>query len=240
MKWDAWKLNITIFCTIVGVLISLQIKNVSGDDLYIPLKEIHDYRLSIEAERKEIANLKEIIEVRTNSIKEYEKAIEEGGILEELMLEELKEKKIIAGFTDLEGPGIILILDDGTRELEEGEDPNNVLVHDMDILRLVNDLKIAGAEAISINGQRLLSNSEINCAGHTIRINNQFFAQPFVIKAIGNPKVLEAALVAPGSYGELLKQYGIYIKVDTSMNVQIPRYPEEIDFQYLKAHEEGD
>ena len=120
MKWDAWKLNITIFCTIVGVLISLQIKNVSGDDLYIPLKEIHDYRLSIEAERKEIANLKEIIEVRTNSIKEYEKAIEEGGILEELMLEELKEKKIIAGFTDLEGPGIILILDDGTRELEEG------------------------------------------------------------------------------------------------------------------------
>ena len=93
----------------------------------------------------------------------------------------------------------------------------------MDILRLVNDLKIAGAEAISINGQRLLSNSEINCAGHTIRINNQFLLSP-CYKAIGNPKVLEAALVAPGSYGELLKQYGIYIKVDTSMNVQIPRY----------------
>jgi uncharacterized protein YlxW (UPF0749 family) len=240
MKWDMWKTNIMAFCILVGFLISLQIKSVSDSYLYVPLKVIYDYRLSIEAEKKEIKNLNEMFNDYNKRITEYEKIKKEGGILKEVMYQELEHQKLISGFVDVEGPGIILTLDDGTRELEEGEDPNNVLVHDMDILRLINDLKVAKAEAISINGQRLLANSEINCAGHTIRINDQLFAQPFIIKAIGDPKMLVAALTALGSYGELLKEYGVYMEVNKSLRILVPKYSEEINLKYLKAHEEGE
>ncbi|QEK11957.1 DUF881 domain-containing protein [Crassaminicella thermophila] len=240
MKGNVWKFNILMFCILLGLLISLQFKNVKGEFLFVPLKVIHEYKLAIESEKKEIENIKEIIEDRKKRIAEYEKIKEEGGKFKETISEELKEQKLISGFVDIEGPGIVLTLDDGTRELFEGEDPNNILVHDIDVLNIINDLKVAGAEAISINGQRLLGNSEINCAGHTIRINNQFFAQPFIIKAIGDAKKLEAALIAPGTYGELLKEFGLYVEVNTSVNIKIPKYSEELDFRYLKVSEEGE
>ncbi|QXM05823.1 DUF881 domain-containing protein [Crassaminicella indica] len=240
MKRGVWEFNILMLCIIVGLLFALQFKNVKGQYEYVPLKVIHDYKVLIERENKEIKNLKDMIADRENKIEEYEKIQEEGGKFKEALLKELKEEKFRSGFMDMEGPGIILTLDDGTRELEEGEDPNDVLVHDLDILSIINDLKVAGAEAISINGQRLLANSEISCGGHSMRINNQFFAQPFIIKAIGDPKKLEAALTAPVSTGELLKMYGLYVEVNTSLNIKIPKYSEEINFRYLKVSEEGE
>lgn len=240
MRLGVWKLNILILCILLGFLISLQIKSVNEDYQYVPLKDIYDYKLSIESEKKEIENIRKILQERKKRIDEYEQIKEEGGILKETMKKELENIKLTSGFLDVQGPGIILTVDDGTRELYEGEDPNNVLVHDIDVLNLINDLKVAGAEAISINGQRLLAMSEINCAGHTIRINNQVFAQPFIIKAIGEPKTLEAAIIAPGQYGELLKEYGLYIEINTSINLTIPKYSEELNFKYLNVYKEGE
>ncbi|KXG75013.1 DUF881 domain-containing protein [Thermotalea metallivorans] len=240
MKYNVWKLNILLFSILVGFAISLQAKNVKGEYLYVPLKVIHDYKVAIESERKEMENLQKMILEKKKQMEEYKKIKQEGGVIKEAMQKELEEQKLIGGFVDVEGPGIILVVNDGTRELYEGEDPNNVLVHDIDVLNLVNDLKVAGAEAISINGQRLLATSEMSCAGYTIRINNQVFAQPFVIKAIGDPKTLEAALNAPGTYARFLKEIvGLYIEVNTVLNIKIPKYSEEIDFQYLKPAEEG-
>lgn len=233
-------MNTLVFFILLGMLISLQIKSVTKDYLYVPLDVIYDYKLDIESEKKEIANLKKIINERNNRITSYEKIKSEGGILKEAMVEELENQKLIGGFLDVEGPGILIVVDDAERELYEGEEPNNVLVHDIDVLNIINDLKIAGAEAISINGQRLLSTSEINCAGHSIRINNQFFAQPFIIKAIGDAKVLEASLTAPGTYGAFLQEVGLYLEVNTGINIRIPKYSEEMNFNYLKVSEEGE
>ncbi|TCO79298.1 DUF881 domain-containing protein [Marinisporobacter balticus] len=241
MKRNVWKFNILMFAIVLGLLCTLQFKNVQGQYEYVPMKVIHDYKIAMESEKKEIANLREMIEDRKNKITEYEKIKEEGGRFKETMEEEINAQKLISGFVDVEGPGVILTLDDGTRELYEGEEADAVMVHDADILNIIRDLKVAGAEAISINGQRLLANSEINCGGHSMRINNQFFAQPFIIKAIGDPKKLEAALILPVSYGAKLKDiYGLYVEVNTVLNMKIPKYSEGVDFKYLKVLEEGE
>ena len=240
MKLSAWNFNILVLCIMLGVLISLQIKSVNGGYLYVPLKTIHDYKIAIRSEEKEIENLRKILNDRKEQVSQYARIKEDGGVIKEAMLDELKERQLISGFTDVEGQGIILVVNDATRDLYEGEDLNNVLVHDIDILNLINDLKVAGAEAISINGQRLLATSEINCNGHNIRINNQIFAQPFIIRAIGESKTLEAALVAPHTYGYFLKNVvGLYIEVNTGLNIRISRYSEEMNNKYLKAVEEG-
>ncbi|WP_110943112.1 DUF881 domain-containing protein [Inediibacterium massiliense] len=241
MKHNMWRINILMFCILLGVVIAMQLKNVQGHYQYVPLKVIHDYKLSIESQNKEVEKLKEMLKDRTKSIHEYEQSKEEGGKFKETMIKELEEQKLISGFTDVEGSGVVITLDDSTRELYEGEKAEDVIVHDIYVLNIVNDLKVAGAEAISINGQRLLSMSEMVCAGHTIRINNQVFAQPFIIKAIGDPKKLEAAMLAPESTAQYIKEiYELYVEVNTSINIKIPKFSEEVDFKYLKVVEEGE
>jgi uncharacterized protein YlxW (UPF0749 family) len=240
MKFSRWKFNVLLFAILIGFSVSLQVKNVKGEYQYVPLRVIHDYKIAIESEQKEIENLYKTLQDKKNQVIEYERIKETGGDIEDAMLQELNEQKLIAGFVDVEGPGVILVLNDGTRELFEGEDPNAVLVHDMDVLTLLNDLKEAGAEAISINGQRVLATSEMTCAGYTIRINNQVFAQPFIIKAIGDPKTLEASLKAPGSHAQILKDfYGLYIEVNTVLNMKIDKFSEDINQHYLTEVKEG-
>ena len=238
MKMNILKFITLILCTLLGFIIALQIKSVKGEYLYVPLPVIHNYKLALQAEKKEIEQLQNTIKDINERIQEYKEIKSKGGQLKDSMLEELQEIKLYGGFLDVEGPGVVVILNDGTRELYEGENPNNVLIHDGDVFNILNDLKKAGAEAISINGQRIVSFSEISCAGYTIRINGQVFGQPFIIRAIGDPKTLEAAMVAPGTYGAMLVDVGLYVEVNTVLNLQIAKYNEDLRMDHLQVIKE--
>jgi uncharacterized protein YlxW (UPF0749 family) len=147
--------------------------------------------------KEELKQIQLLIGAQEAKLSKYESAIASEGSIQEILIQDIELMKIHSGYYDLEGPGVMVLLSDSDRELYEGEDPNNVIVHDADVLKIMNDLKTAGAEALSINGQRVLSTSEIQCAGATITINQFTYAQPFVIKAIGNPDLLNAAIRAP-------------------------------------------
>jgi len=238
MKMNVQRFTVFVLCTLLGIIISLQIKSVKGDYLYVPLSDISDLMLTIKAEELEITQLKDKIVNIQDKVEQYKEIRTSGGKIRESMLEELRELMLVSGSVDVDGPGVVVVLNDGTRELYEGEDPNNVIIHDGDVLNILNDLKTAGAEAISINGQRVMSFSEISCAGYTIRINGQVFGQPFIIRAIGDIKTLEAAMNAPGTYGDFLKQIGLFMEVSTASNLSIKKYSEEFDIKNLQVVDE--
>lgn len=229
-----------LFCILIGLLISIQSRIITGSFLYISPKILQEYDNSIKTEKMEIEQMKILISEKQKKLDAYQSFSGESDSILSTMTQELNKIKLISGFTDVQGEGVIITLDDGTRELYQGEDPNDILVHDIDLLTIINDLKVAGAEAISINGQRIINNSEINCSGHSVRINNQFFAQPFIIKAIGAPKTLESAISAPGTYGELLREYGLILNVNKSINIRIAKYSEGNNYKFLKTVEEGE
>jgi len=233
------KFIVFLLTTLLGISIAFQIKDTNKRYQYVPLKTIYDYQKQLDKEKAEITNLNILIESYKNKITEYENVRLKDGDITNLLKEEIKEYKNLAGYNDMQGPGIILIMDDAVRDLYEGEDPNNVIVHNIDVLNIVNDLKIAGAEAISINGQRLLANSEIDCSGYTIKVNSEEYGMPIIIKAIGEPKQLEAAIKAPGTYGNFLKDFGLFLEVNTSVSIKVPKFSEEIIYNYL-TNEEGD
>jgi len=232
------KFTIFVLCTLLGLIISLQVKSVKGDYLYVPLSDISDLRRSIKAEELEITQLKEEIENIKDKVQQYQEIRTSGGKIRESMIGELGELMLVSGSVDVDGPGIVVVLNDGTRELYEGENPNNVIIHDGDVLNILNDLKVAGAEAISINGQRVMSFSEISCAGYTIRINGLVFGQPFIFRAIGDAKTLEAAIIAPGTYGDFLKEIGLFIEVSTASNLSIKKYSEDFNIKNLQVVDE--
>ena len=140
------------------------------------------------------------------------------------MKEELNLANILLGTTEVEGNGI-------TIELEDGKD----LVHQEDLIEIVNELKNAGAEAIAVNDQRIVNTSFISCDGNVILIDGNKVGTPFNILAIGSPEMLYGALTRNGGFLEILQnKYGIKVEVKKTNNLKIPKYNGLINYKYMK------
>lgn len=99
-----------------------------------------------------------------------------------------------AGLAAVSGVGVTVVLQDAARPSFPGEPAQLQLVHDQYVLHIVGLLSAAGARAISIAGQRYVSTTAIYCAGPTISVNGVTSGSPFVIRAVGQPTRLLAAL----------------------------------------------
>lgn len=152
--------------------------------------------------------------------------------------EELKKNNTLLGLTDVTGSGIIIELEDGKKEdsILTIETANSKLIHNEDLLSLVNELRNAGAEAIEINGQRIINTSAITCEGTVIKINGERVGSPFTIKAIGSQALLYGQITRIGSYLDAMIEDGVIVKdVIKSDNITINKYNGAITFKYMKT-----
>ncbi|MBF4691608.1 DUF881 domain-containing protein [Fusibacter ferrireducens] len=234
MKLTSFQKKMFALTVLLGILSTMQFRAVNSGYKYMSIKEMYANSIELESQNAELVQLRAKADSLKVKIDEFQKARTDVSIDYENVLQlEIENTKKVAGLTNVEGPGIVIIVTDGTRELYENERPDVVTVHDIDIRAMVDDLRNAGAEAISINDQRVIFNkSEIQCTGPTIKINDQVFAVPFVIKAIGDRKYLESAINEPGSFSESLRKWGVFVEVNTSINVSIPAYEGTMENQY--------
>lgn len=144
---------------------------------------------------------------------------------------ELKELNMYLGLTEVEGEGITITLRDNTSSLIS---TSTDLVHDGDLRAVVNELKNAGAEAISINGQRIVPSTSINCVGTVIQVNDEVVGAPFIIKAIGNKGNLNSGIMRPGGFIEWLVEDGINVETKASDNIKINKYNGVLTDKYIK------
>ena len=167
--------------------------------------------------------------------------IDKGKSVLEIEVIEIKLNNNLLGLTDLEGEGVEITLQDDPNATVDSisvlDQISNHLVHDSDIRMIVNELKNAGAEAISINGQRVVSTTSIICIGNVIKVNDARVSSPFVIKAIGFPERLMTALDRPGGFLEELNSYGIVTSMKKSSKVEIPKYSGVISAKYMRTQE---
>lgn len=226
---------------ILGVLISLQYKVVNSGIKYVRVQDLYLLKNEIVRDRAEIEQYKKSLVEKKKELEKYSQSSTDTGQVERILRTDLSNQMTWLGLTNVQGPGIIILVTDSNRDLMENEQPENLMIHDYDIRAFVDDLFAAGAEAVSINDQRVvLTKRDIVCNGPTIRINNRLVAQPFVIKAIGDRDFLEAAVTAPGKYGNSLKLFGLFVEVNSSVNVEIPAYHGNLEFKHLKPVEEND
>ena len=146
----------------------------------------------------------------------------------------IKSNQQLLGLTDVSGQGIIIRLDED-REVDSQEvvDISAYLVHEEDLLYIVNELFNSGADAISINEQRIVNTTSILCDGNIVRINGKMVGVPIEIKAIGYPEALEPALSRPGGYLQLMADQGVVVTVEKSDNITIPKYEGVYSYDYL-------
>lgn len=240
-KWNNANLIIFTFSILLGIIIAIQFKQNISYIAPVTLSSIQATRNEINALNKEIEELNAMLKDRQAKIEMLESIASGDENIIDILQSELERNKLIAGFKKVEGPGIVIKMEDNLSEDAFGQEYDLDIIHDADVLRIINDLRAAGAEAISINEQRVLSISEIKCGGPIIRINGRSIATPFYIKAIGDPKLLSAAVNAPNTYGYALK-YIDQLNIETSIeeSITIPGYMGSASFRYAKPIKEGD
>ncbi len=197
-------------------------------------KELEERRNAL---LEEIRTLEEVID-------QYEEKAAERIHKGEQIREELQKSRMMANLLDVEGPGVEIILDDRKRDSILDSDPGMLgyyIVHDSDLLEVVNELRAAGAEAIAINGVRIIETSRISCGGPTINVGKeQRFVPPFVIHAVGDPEALTSYFQREDSIYQTLMYWGLRFEIKKKDLIQIPRYIGDLEYKYAKPIEEGE
>jgi len=198
---------------LLGIMLSMQYKSVNYNQA---MSSLNNKRIEeLKEELIKLQNQKNELQDRYTKLEEenqtYAKVKEGDSEAVQQIKNSLKKARIFAGLETVKGAGLIITLDDN----------DFVHVEDNDILQIVNELRASGAQAISVNDERIVAMTEIREAGTNIVINGKQFKAPFVIKAIADPDELERSMTFIGGYLDFLTN-------DLQMNVTLKKSDEII------------
>lgn len=234
------KVWLLLICMILGIFLSAQFKviqkNFSSEGL-TPNQKLTQMAV-------ELKQLREEKETLLKDLAEYDaklSAIEETASQENVVIKNLRgdldKYKLIAGFKDVKGEGVVISIDNPPNDVNFNYDVNIVYEFEL-LLSVVNELNAAGAEAICINDQRIISTTEIRTAGNAININSIPQSPPYVIKAIGNKDTLDGAVNQIFGIVSILRDRRYQVSVRKLDEVVIPRYNDVVRIDYAKPVEE--
>jgi len=239
MKTNEANIFIFIASIFIGILIAsnMNFSEVNNKVLLTPAEyqEVYDYNRKLTSD---IKNLNEKYNDYYAKLQAYkENKNNKDHVLDE-MKKEIYNNEIILGNVDVEGEGILINLSDASDEFQENVvDPSDYstrIVHDSDIVNVINELKIAGAEAISLNGQRITDRSSILCWGVFVELDGVKVPGPFNIKAIGNKDKLYSYMVADGGYISFLKIRGIKVDINKYDKIKILASDKSYDYSFMR------
>lgn len=124
--------------------------------------------------------------------------------------EEIAKNEILLGITDVKGEGIVI-------NILDGQD----LIHQEDLIIMIDELKNSGAQAISINDQRITNSTYLYCDGAVILIDGEKIGNPFTIKAIGDSETIYGAITRNKGYISVLEKDKLEVNIEKSDNVEI-------------------
>ena len=182
---------------------------------------------------EELKGVKDKINEYTQDEKSEEEAFE-------LLKDEVNEANMLLGKTDVKGEGVIITISSETTS--NSSDSNSTIINDVDqveithedLLHLVNELNLAGAEAIEINGERVVTTTDIFDVGNFILINGQRTKAPYTIKAIGNQSYLESALSVKDGYIDEYRSRGYNVEISKEKEIVVKKYEGEMTLKYVK------
>ena len=220
--------SIGLAALILTTIMFTQFKTVEQTDITaIETMRETELRTELADWKNKYEEIEEKLNETENKILEYQSEITDTQKSSTILENELNETENYLGYTKLRGEGIIINLEDNDfRSIER-----------WDLLQLINELKLAGAEAISINDERVVSTTEIATVGtQFILINGNRTPAPFTVKAIGNKKYLESAITIKGGYIDEMKVNEKTVSYVVEDQIEIPAYTKRITFDYAEAN----
>lgn len=221
-------ITIGIICILLTSVMFVQFKSVQViEESGISAMQEAELRTEYSEIREKSKELETSLEEVKNSIDEYNnKSTDNQGAIN-LLRADVQKAKMDLGYTDVKGPGLIITISDG--QLTSSEGYENIKYYDL--LFAVNELKYAGAEAISIDDQRIVSTSYI-VEPRAIMVDGQRVSSPYVIKVIGDTKYLESVINIKGGLKDEMEANGKNISYTVEDEVLIYKYNDLIEINY--------
>lgn len=219
----------------MGLMIAVQFRLYREIQQTVPIQRVQRLMAEVQAARKERDDLQNRVAGLRN---ELDAATAQTGL--QPLKKKLDRYQIEAGIVPVSGPGIEVVLDDSNVSLQPGQNPNLYVIHDEDILRVLNELRVAGAEVLAVNNERVLANTEVRCIGPSILVNTKRLAAPFRITAVGDPDYLASALTMRGGVVDTLQQFwGIQVSIKKMDQVIIPAFKGSQKYVHARPYLEG-
>ncbi|MCL5109477.1 MAG: DUF881 domain-containing protein [Chloroflexi bacterium] len=223
---------------VLGVFVTAQLRSQPSSP---PVDEDYAGRIGAETiarlEAEQSGLKQEITDLRKQITVQQEQAAKTKASFSEIS-DDLKSEQLQAGLTPLAGPGLLVTLDDSTiKTVPPGEDPNNYLVHEYFLRDMLNVLWSSGAEAISLNDERIVSTTSVYCVGSTILVNSTRLSAPYVFTVIGDAGKIQAALNDPAALALLkyrVQFYGLKMKVEPQAQAHVPAFNGTLKVRYAE------
>ena len=231
IKFDKANVTMSISILLVSVVLVavlfIQFKTVEKvNETEIETMRDEELREKISYWKSKYEETNEKLQETNSKIVEYKEKIESNEEASGLLDEELKKTQLILGTTDVVGEGVVVTL----------TDTEDHPIKAIDLIDLLNELRYAGAEAISINGIRVINMTDIaDIDTYIIMKPSQRIVSPYVVKAIGNQTYLTSNLCQKNSgFFDKYNNSGKSVKLEKQRNIKIPKYSANIEIKYMK------
>ncbi len=234
---DNWVIPVSILGVVLGIMFTsawvTQQNRPTRLGLTDPSQEQRIALGPIDLQQKNAQLAQEVARLRDEKTRlENSVATQTGS--SKLLNQELQAAKEFACLTDVEGPGVVVTLRDSQKPVTEYV--QDQIIHDGDVLRVVNELWNAGANAISVNNNRVAPTTAIRCVGSTILVNNTPVASPIAVRAIGDPATLLGALNLPGGVlSEIRSTDPAMVQIDTVSEMTISAFTGSTQMKFSKV-----
>ena len=232
-------ITLGIMCFILTVAICIQLKTIENTTTTVSqsLKE-NGLRDEVLKWKEKYDNAYAELTYSTKELEDVRKQATQNDTKSLAKQEEIKQNNMLLGLYEVKGEGIqIKLADNNTGILKNGNEAFDLsaqLVHYDDLIEVINALNNAGAEAISINGQRIIQTTAITCEGNVIKIHGQKVSSPFTIKAIGSQGLLYGSLTMIGGYLYILDEAGVIVEVNQLDDLTVEKYTGVINYKYVR------
>jgi uncharacterized protein YlxW (UPF0749 family) len=222
----SWQVTLTVALAALGFLIAAQLRSEGPRVRYTTQERSPLVETALGLQSNQEALKARILDLN-RQIRDVQGSGQGSAALVKSLNDQLEAARVAAGLVAVEGPGMVLQLDDSTVPVPSGASAADYLVTAQDLRTAVDGLWLAGAEAIAVNGERVTAVTAISDIGGSVLVNYAYLSPPYQITALG-PKGLYDRLSAQPTFAELVRTradaFGIQISFAEPDKVVIPAY----------------
>lgn len=221
-----------VLLALMGFLLVTQVRATRHlrEQPEVRTRNLYALATMLRQEREARRQLEVQLEELQRRVREFEQAAASGRTALEALRRQVEEYRLALGLVPVEGPGVVVHVAEPQPRPAQG----SAAVQYQDLVAVANELWAAGAEAVAVNGQRVVATSGFSQVGGTILVNLRRLSPPFVVEAIGEPATLEGALNIRGGVVEGLRGLGLDIRVERRNRIRLPAFQGGFQFEHAR------
>ena len=230
----SWQVTLGLALLALGFLIAAQLASEGPRIRYTSLERTPLVETAIDLQAQQENLKKQVLDLR-GVIQQLEAAGQGGTQLTRDLNDQLQQARIAGGLVAMSGPGVVIRLKDSSLPVPPESTSRDYLVSGRDVLTVVEELWLAGAEGVAVNDERVTASTAVVDIGGSVLVNSAYLAPPYDVRAIGPTSMYDTLLSSPGFIDFVRTRsetFGIGVEYAVLDAVDLPAYAGSLNLRY--------